>query len=61
MRYRNKKTKAEISSDTKISGGDWVEVKPRGKAKAAEEVPEEDKDKQVDPENGSPDGGTDNE
>lgn len=28
-KYKNKKTKAIIETDCEISGGDWVEVKPR--------------------------------
>ena len=60
-KYKNTKTKVILETDCKIEGGHWVEVKPRGKSKPAEEVQEEVQGEQKDPENGSPDGGTDNE
>lgn len=37
MKYKNKKTGAEINTEFKISGGDWEEVKTeKGKTKKAE-------------------------
>ena len=38
MKYRNKKTGAEINTDLEISGGNWEKVKGRGKNKDAENV-----------------------
>lgn len=38
-KYRNKKTKAILETDCVISGGDWVEVKPRKTKDPAEPEP----------------------
>ena len=63
-KYKNKVTKAVLETDCVISGGDWVEVKPRKAKESAAAVESEEtkaENEGSDDKDGKEDGDGDNE